>query len=178
MSILLCNLLTHAGILTRALRECNTSLALLLTHLFWNSTRIGPELFAFASEDGDYTGQPPPTPEQQEFYKAHGFYLVDSARYYDMRPEVLESNFYAWRVTGDTKYIDRAASALRSFERYLAVNDAYAPIENVNDANSNKINDMESFWFAETLKYLYVITFQSSQKPDLMVLNVPQLFDL
>jgi mannosyl-oligosaccharide alpha-1,2-mannosidase len=89
---------------------------------------------------------------QKAFYQLHGFY--PTASYYDMRPEVLESNFYAWRVTGDTKYLDRAASALRSFEMYLSINDAFGPIQDVNDPKSPKINDLESFWFAETLKYL------------------------
>jgi mannosyl-oligosaccharide alpha-1,2-mannosidase len=80
-----------------------------------------------------------------------------------MRPEVLESNFYAWRVTGDTKYLDRAASALHSFKTYLSINDAFGPIQDVNDASSTKINDLESFWFAETLKYLYVNSSMSIQ---------------
>ncbi|KAF7763520.1 CAZyme family GH47 [Agaricus bisporus var. burnettii] len=133
--------------------------ALKLVDSCWNTysstaTGIGPEVFGFASDDGDFTGQDAPTAAQNAFYQLHGFYPIIS--YYDMRPEVLESNFYAWRVTGDTKYLDRAASALRSFETYLAVNDAYAPILDVNDPNSMKIDDLESFWFAETLKYLYL----------------------
>ncbi|XP_006463334.1 hypothetical protein AGABI2DRAFT_194180 [Agaricus bisporus var. bisporus H97] len=133
--------------------------ALKLVDSCWNTysstaTGIGPEVFGFASDDGDFTGQAAPTAAQKAFYQLHGFYPIIS--YYDMRPEVLESNFYAWRVTGDTKYLDRAASALRSFATYLAVNDAYAPIQDVNDPNSMKIDDLESFWFAETLKYLYL----------------------
>ena len=76
-----------------------------------------------------------------------------------MRPEVLESNFYAWRYTGDTKYYDRAISAYQSFQKYLKTPniDAFAPINNVNAADGGGfINDMESFWFAEVLKYLYL----------------------
>ncbi|KXN84061.1 putative mannosyl-oligosaccharide alpha-1,2-mannosidase 1B [Leucoagaricus sp. SymC.cos] len=127
-----------------------------LTYGFLRRTGIGPETFFFASDDGDYTGSAAPTDEELAFYKQHGFYMQPDTSYYILRPEVLESNFYAWRATGDTKYLDRANAAIESFKKYLAINDAYAGIMDVNNANSDKINDMESFWFAETLKYLYL----------------------
>ncbi|KAF5357263.1 hypothetical protein D9756_006499 [Leucocoprinus leucothites] len=133
--------------------------ALQLVDSCWNTyastaTGIGPEVFAFTSDDGSYTGRVPPSQAQQNFNKEHGFYIDTSS--YILRPEVLESNFYAWRVTGDTKYIDRAASAVRSFQKHLAVKDAYAGIQDVNNINSEKFDHMESFWFAEVLKYLYL----------------------
>lgn len=88
------------------------------------------------------------------FYDKHGFYVTDSD--YILRPEVLESNFYAWRATGDTKYLDRAASAINSFNTFLQVKDGFAGLTDVNDPTADKIDDMESFWFAEVLKYLWV----------------------
>jgi len=111
-------------------------------------------VFAFASDDGDYTGGPSPTAEQKDFYDVHGFY--PTVNDYILRPEVLESNFYAWRVTGDTKYLDRAAKAIKSFQNFLKTPVAYAGIMDVNSLTSDKIDDMESFWFAEVLKYLYL----------------------
>ena len=120
-----------------------------------DSTGIGPETFAYISSDGNYTGGNPPTADQIEFYYKHGYYITGSD--YILRPEVLESNFYAWRATGDTKYLDNAASAIESFQKYLPATVAYAGINDVNNVNSTKIDDMESFWFAEVLKYLYVI---------------------
>jgi mannosyl-oligosaccharide alpha-1,2-mannosidase len=119
-----------------------------------DSTGIGPEEFAYASSDGNYTGGPAPDEEQLEFYNEHGFYIT--APDYILRPEVLESNFYAWRVTGDTKYLDNAASAIKSFQQYLTTTVAYTGIDDVDNTESTKIDDMESFWFAEVLKYLYV----------------------
>jgi mannosyl-oligosaccharide alpha-1,2-mannosidase len=74
-----------------------------------------------------------------------------------LRPEVLESNFYAFRATGDTKFLDRAKSALDAFNKVLKVNNAYAGINDVNNANGGGfIVDTESFFFAEVLKYLYL----------------------
>ncbi|KAG5219755.1 glycoside hydrolase family protein [Salix suchowensis] len=94
-----------------------------------DSTGIGPESFAYISADGSD---------------------------YILRPEVLESNFYAWRVTGDTKYLDNAAAAIDSFNKFLPATVGFAGIDDVNDPNSEKIDDTESFWFAEVLKYLYL----------------------
>jgi mannosyl-oligosaccharide alpha-1,2-mannosidase len=130
-----------------------------LTDACWNTyqstvTGIGPETFAFESSDGSYTGGDPPDPEDIAFYEEHGFYITGSD--YILRPEVLESNFYAWRVSGDTKYLDRAAAAIDSFNEFLPATVAFAGIDDVNSADSTKIDDMESFWFAEVLKYLYL----------------------
>ncbi|KAF9010160.1 glycoside hydrolase [Cyathus striatus] len=125
----------------------------------WNTyastvTGIGPESFAFKSADGDYTGSTLSS-TQETFYNQHGYYITSS--YYVLRPEVLESNFYAWRVTGDTKYLDRAASAVDSFNKYLQVEGSgFAGLTDVNDLNAGKYDDTESFWFAEVLKYLYL----------------------
>lgn len=128
--------------------------------LYWRPLRtgIGPEAFAYTSSDGFFTGSStPPTPGQLVFNKERGFYITSSA--YVLRPEVLESNFYAWRVTGDTKYLDRAAMAIKSFNQFLSVNGAFAGLYNVDSKNSERIDDMESFWFAEVLKYLWAISF-------------------
>ena len=117
------------------------------------STGIGPEYFAYRSNDGNFTGRTTdPTEADVTFYDKKGFYCIWSD--YILRPEVLESNFYAWRITGDTKYLDRAAQAIESFNKYLTAPVAFAGIEDVNDLESKKVEGMESFWFAEVLKYL------------------------
>lgn len=117
-------------------------------------TGIGPESFAFISSDGNFTGGSAPSSSQLTFYKQHGYYITNGN--YILRPEVLESNFYAWRVTGDTKYLDRAASAVRSFDTFLRTSTGFAGLIDVNNVKSAKIDDTESFWFAEVLKYLCV----------------------
>ncbi|KAF8068875.1 glycoside hydrolase family 47 protein [Lyophyllum atratum] len=125
----------------------------------WNTyastaTGIGPEAFAFTSADGNFTGGSPLTASQIAFNDKNGFYVTSSA--YILRPEVLESNFYAYRATGDSKYLDRAASAIDSFNKFLRTPTGFAGLNDVNNANTSKIDDTESFWFAEVLKYLYL----------------------
>lgn len=67
---------------------------------------------------------------------------------------MLESNFYAWRVTGDQVYLERARSAVASFNKYLSTETGFAAIYDVNDRNSPMVDETASFWFAEVLKYL------------------------
>lgn len=134
-------------------------IGLQLTDACWNTyastaTGIGPEVFAYISSDGNYTGGTAPNQEQLDFYYSHGFYIT--APDYILRPEVLESNFYAWRATGDPKYFNNAVSATVSFKKYLPATVAYAGIYDVTNVDSSKVDDMESFWFAEVLKYLYL----------------------
>ena len=72
---------------------------------------------------------------------------------------MLESNFYAWRATGDIKYYNRALAAAHSIDKFLKVNNAFAGINDVRLTNSGFIDDTESFFFAEVLKYLLVLVF-------------------
>jgi mannosyl-oligosaccharide alpha-1,2-mannosidase len=64
---------------------------------------------------GSSRGDVSPSEDQLAFYQQHGYYIT--AAYYVQRPEVLESNFYAWRVTGNQVYLDRARSAVASFQQ-------------------------------------------------------------
>ena len=57
------------------------------------------------------------------------------------------------------EYLDNVASAIQSFQKYLPTTVAYTSIDDVN-VNSTK-NNMQSFWFGEVLKYLYVFLLAS-----------------
>lgn len=116
-------------------------------------TGIGPEIFGYFSADGNFTGATP-TPADLAFYEKHGFFIYPQAEYYYLRPEVLESNFYAWRVTGNDTYLSRAASAIDSINKFLKAPAAFAGIWNVDKVDSGFIDDTESFWYGEVLKYL------------------------
>jgi len=134
-------------------------IALQLNDGCWNTyagdvTGIGPEVFAYISADGNFTGNSGPSDEQLAFYEEHGYYIL--APYYIQRPEVLESNFYAWRVTGNEVYLERARRAVASFNTQLSTPMGFAGIFDVNSPLTAKVDETESFWFAEVLKYLYL----------------------
>ncbi|KAJ7856773.1 glycoside hydrolase [Mycena leptocephala] len=127
------------------------------------ATGIGPEAFAFISSDGNFAGGSTISSSQLAFYNLHRYYITSAA--YIMRPEgthggtkKAESHFVyslSCSVAGDTKYLDRAVSAIDTFNKFMPATVAFAGLINVNSVNGGLIDDMESFWFAEMLKYLY-----------------------
>lgn len=95
-----------------------------------------------------------------------GFASIDDARYI-LRPEALESVFYLYRITGDTKWQDYAWEMFTAIEKYTRTELANAALEDVTLSPPIQVDSMESFWMAETLKYLYLIF----SEPDLISLD-------
>ncbi|KAI0000269.1 glycoside hydrolase family 47 protein [Xylariaceae sp. FL0662B] len=85
-----------------------------------------------------------------------GFVNVNYRRYI-LRPEAIESVWYMYRITGDSYWQDkgwRMFNAIVSQTRTEAGNSA---IDDVLVPNSAQVDEMESFWLAETLKYFYLL---------------------
>ena len=77
----------------------------------------------------------------------------NSASYYILRPEVVESYFYMWRFTKDEKYREWAWDVVLALEEYCKAEFGYAGLKDVNTGVQN--DNQESFFLAETLKYVY-----------------------
>ena len=74
---------------------------------------------------------------------------------YPLRPEFIESLFYLYKATKDSHLRLIAAEIIESIEYSTKTKCGYATVKNVND---HSLEDrMESFFLAETLKYLYLI---------------------
>jgi mannosyl-oligosaccharide alpha-1,2-mannosidase len=80
---------------------------------------------------------------------------------YILRPESVESVYYMWKFTGLQKYRDYAWSMFQGINRSCRVQFGYAAIEGIELEKPRQQDDMESFFLAETLKYLY-LTFSDS----------------
>ncbi|KAJ9204530.1 CAZyme family GH47 [Paecilomyces variotii] len=112
------------------------------------ATRIGPEQFGW-----DANSVPA---DQQQFYERAGFYIESGA--YILRPEVIESYYYAYRITGDPKYRDWAWDAFVHINATCRANSGFSGITNVNAVGGgSKDDNQESFLFAEVMKYSYLI---------------------
>uniref|UniRef100_A0AAQ4PSX2 alpha-1,2-Mannosidase n=1 Tax=Gasterosteus aculeatus aculeatus TaxID=481459 RepID=A0AAQ4PSX2_GASAC len=87
-----------------------------------------------------------------------------------LRPETVESLFYMYRFTKDTKYRDWGWEILQSFNNYTKVpGGGYTSINNVRDPlNPGPRDKMESFFLGETLKYFYLLF---SDDPELLSLD-------
>ncbi|KAJ1899651.1 hypothetical protein LPJ66_001976 [Kickxella alabastrina] len=81
--------------------------------------------------------------------------------YYLLRPELIESLFYMYRLTGKSMYADRVWSIWQGMQRNCRVEDGYVGTADVSvDAAVsgvvNSIDSTESFFYAETFLYLYL----------------------
>merc|ERR1711865_726627 len=74
-----------------------------------------------------------------------------------LRPEALEAMYYMHYYTGDPKYREWAHEIFQAFERNSKVKYGYAAVRDVRSNPPMARDDMESFWAAETLKYLFLI---------------------
>lgn len=79
---------------------------------------------------------------------------------YPLRPEVIESAYYLWFLTGDEQYRAMGETFYRDLMRFCRTENGFAHLANV--VTKQKEDAMESFFFAETLKYLYLLFSEKS----------------
>ncbi|KAI9272993.1 glycoside hydrolase [Phascolomyces articulosus] len=122
----------------------------------WASTRTGiaPEVFAYMDEDGN-TVVGNLTGRREYLARVHGVFPLAAS--YILRPETIESLFYFYRFTHDRRYQDMAWDIFNSIHTYCRANSGFSGINNVDAYYPNWDDRQESFFFAETLKYLYLI---------------------
>ncbi|SPQ24982.1 1e0c92f0-18f9-4063-9942-e8fc95ac141f [Thermothielavioides terrestris] len=109
--------------------------------------------------------------EKRPEYKPHlpkGFTTAKDPRYI-LRPEAIESVFYMYRITGDSRWQDVAWNMFRAVAKGTATELGSAALLDVTVSKwPPPLDDyMESFWIAETLKYFYLVF----SPPDLISLD-------
>ncbi|XP_041354886.1 mannosyl-oligosaccharide 1,2-alpha-mannosidase IA-like [Gigantopelta aegis] len=103
-----------------------------------SATKLGPEAFRF---DGNTEAKA----------------MRQNEKYYILRPEVIETHFYMWRLTKDKKYRDWAWEAVQALEKNCRVAGGFTGIRDVYQTHPPQDDVQQSFFLAETLKYLYLI---------------------
>lgn len=108
------------------------------------ATGLSPEIAYFAEN---------PSQDEDEFQ------IRPADTHNLLRPEHVESLFYLYHLTKDKKYRDQGWQIFQSFNKYCKVpSGGYTSIGNVRDPKHVRPKDnQESFWLAETLKYLYLL---------------------
>ncbi|CAF0791171.1 unnamed protein product [Didymodactylos carnosus] len=109
-----------------------------------SATRLGPEAFHFERQDVEAKS------------------LRENEKYYILRPEAIETWFYLWRLTHEQIYRDWAWDAIISLEKYCRVDGGYTGIRDVYSVPPSHDDVQQSFFLAETLKYLYLIYTEDS----------------
>jgi len=127
------------------------------------ATKIGPELFQWQDSKASLKApnNPGPPSAQSAFYQKAGFWVNNGQ--YVLRPEVIESYYYAYRATGDKKYQEWAWDAFLAVNKTCAIGSGYSAVADVTAPYGGAFYDnQESFWFAEVLKYSYLIQAEDS----------------
>uniref|UniRef100_A0A7S4N8K7 alpha-1,2-Mannosidase n=1 Tax=Odontella aurita TaxID=265563 RepID=A0A7S4N8K7_9STRA len=126
---------------TRAQRDLKTAKELTYTCYQMYArmkTGISPEFVAFGKDSNDFT-------------------VGHNAAFYILRPETVESFFVLNQLTGDPAYREWGWEVFQSIERYCRTDIAYGSLTNVNNPGAAPEDRMESFFLAETIKYLYLL---------------------
>jgi len=89
-------------------------------------------------------------PEELDYSKMK---ITDNG--YELRPEIIESAYYLYSFTHDSRYREMGQTFLDSLVKYCRTDVAYAVLQNVETKQQS--DRMESFFLAETLKYLYLL---------------------
>ena len=74
---------------------------------------------------------------------------------YPLRPEIIESAYYLYYITKQPAYLEMGRTFFDSLKRYCKTDAGYAALKDVR--TKEKKDNMESFFLAETLKYLYLL---------------------
>lgn len=93
-----------------------------------------------------------------------GFTKISDPQYM-LRPEAIESVFVLYRITGEPHYADAAWEMFVAIMEATATDLANAALSDVTYSAEEleageldvRVDSMESFWMAETLKYFYLI---------------------
>jgi len=143
----------------KAQRDLKTAKALTYTcYQMYARTKTGlsPELIRF-------------TPELPNLdYR----YTADIS-YYILRPETVESFFVLYQLTGDNVYRDWGWEIFQSIVAHCITDGGFGAYKNIERVGDIPEDRMESFFVAETLKYLYLLfDDDAGEKLDLLNKNV------
>jgi mannosidase alpha-like ER degradation enhancer 2 len=72
-----------------------------------------------------------------------------------LNPEIMESAYYLYQKTKNPRYLEMGKMFFDSLKTYCRVDGGYAELKSV--ITKEKSDRMESYFLAETLKYLYLL---------------------
>jgi mannosidase alpha-like ER degradation enhancer 2 len=97
-------------------------------------------------------------PEEFDYWKSE---IVHPG--YPLRPEIVESTYYLYHFTRDPAYLRMGEKMWKDFVMYCRTDAGYSALKSVVTKEQN--DSMQSFLFAETFKYFYLL-FASSRTLD------------
>ncbi|KAI1278347.1 glycoside hydrolase family 47 protein [Xylaria sp. FL0933] len=126
-------------------------------------TGLAPEIAWLHADEQDLRPAPgdrPLRPTRNSLAAWKKDYIVKPLDAHNLqRPETVESLFVMWRITEDPVYREWGWKIFNSFEKHtkISAKQGYTSVNDVNAIPPPSRDNMESFWLAETLKYLYLL---------------------
>lgn len=74
---------------------------------------------------------------------------------YHLRPEIVESTYYLYHYTKDPRYRQMGETIFDDFVKYCRTDAGYTALSDI--VTKQRSDEMESFVFAETFKYFYLL---------------------
>jgi hypothetical protein len=96
-----------------------------------------------------------------QFVEGEDFHIGSGAPHYLLRPETVESFFILHQITKDPIYREWGWEVFQSIEKYCRVGVGYGTLSTVQNKDSRPRDKTETFFIAETVKYMYLL-----QDPD------------
>ncbi|KAJ5324528.1 Glycoside hydrolase family 47 [Penicillium atrosanguineum] len=157
-------------------KEKQMELARELTKTCWamyavTETGLSPEIAWFNVEDDNLEPNPGSRFQNRSSDDLKSWqedFKIKSADAHNLqRPETVESLFLLFRVTEDPIYRKWGWEIFKSFKEHMLVTsgEGYTSLDDVTTIPSPTRDNMESFWLAETLKYLYLLFSPSEYLP-------------
>lgn len=105
------------------------------------------------------------SPETVSFESDNDFTVLPRDKHNLLRPETVESLFYLWRATHDPIYREWGWNIFKSFQKHAKLEgkgySALKDVTYISNADghdqSNRKDEMESFFLGETMKYLFLL---------------------
>ncbi|XP_009764246.1 mannosyl-oligosaccharide 1,2-alpha-mannosidase MNS1 isoform X1 [Nicotiana sylvestris] len=110
-----------------------------------------------------YQSTPTKLAGENYFFNDDGQDMTVGTSWNILRPETVESLFYLWRLTGNKTYQEWGWNIFQAFEKNSRIESGYVGLKDVNTGVQDDM--MQSFFLAETLKYLYLLFSPSSLIP-------------
>ncbi|KAH8832921.1 glycoside hydrolase [Flagelloscypha sp. PMI_526] len=74
-----------------------------------------------------------------------------------LRPEAIEAMFYMWKTTGEVVWRERGWEMFLAIEKFAKTEHGYASLRSVDILSPALKDESPSYFYAETLKYLYLM---------------------
>mmetsp|Transcript_27230 Transcript_27230/g.40969 ORF Transcript_27230/g.40969 Transcript_27230/m.40969 type:complete len:444 (+) Transcript_27230:1202-2533(+) len=103
----------------------------------------------------------------ESFDGKNGYRPARGAAYYLLRPETVESLYILHFLTKDPIYREWGWEIFQSIEKYCKTAFGYGEYDDVTEVDLQPRDSTESFFFAETLKYLYLL-FDTESEIDIL----------